>query len=246
MFYEVEKTSDDLFQIIPPLTCKDQNEMEGEDQNPPPTPSQDHHKPPAISQRRGRSSVTFDENPSEKKKKKVVHREIERQRRQEMATLYSSLRSILPFQYLKGKRSISDHTNEAVSYIKDLQKKIQDLSEKKDKLKELVDHSNCSSSSIALPNLQPQIYEDSISVRHCREEVEVVVNTAFKQGLSLARVVRVLVGEGLSVVNCVSARVNERLLHTVHSEVNGGRRVDPCELEQKLKNLCDLNVEQKH
>ncbi|CAH8252067.1 unnamed protein product [Arabidopsis lyrata] len=66
------------------------------------------------------------EGDDEPKNKRAKHKELERQRRQEITSLFKNLRYLLPSQYTKGKRSSADHVLEAVNYIKDLQKKIKE------------------------------------------------------------------------------------------------------------------------
>ncbi|KAL5817725.1 hypothetical protein ACOSQ3_026103 [Xanthoceras sorbifolium] len=183
--------------------------------------------------RRRKASTGFADNENsgscDPKKKKIMHRDIERQRRQETATLYRALRSLLPHQYLKGKRSISDHMHEAVNYIKHLQNKIQELSERRDELRRLSSSSTSSTTCTASEYCAPSHEEDTVTVRPCLAGVEVVVST-----VSLSRVLQVLIGQGISIVNCVSTRINEKLLHTLECEVSGGRSVDLFELQQKL------------
>ncbi|WRX17670.1 Myc-type [Theobroma cacao] len=174
-----------------------------------------------------------DGNAPDSKGKKIIHRDIERQRRQEMTTLYSTLRLLLPLEYLKGKRSISDHMHEAVKYIKHLQNRITELSDKREELKR---SSNLHTPS-SMPESSPDCSEDSVVVRGCMVGVEIAINTGLRPGLPLSNVLDVIVAEGLSVVNCISTKVNERLLHTIVLEVNDGRSIELSELQQKLTKL---------
>ncbi|RWR86582.1 transcription factor bHLH118-like protein isoform X1 [Cinnamomum micranthum f. kanehirae] len=166
------------------------------------------------------------------KKRKMMHRDVERQRRHEMATLYSSLRSLLPIEYLKatrpikltllsflimGKRSISDHMNEAANYIKHKQKKIQELTEQRDGLRRVVSTSSirrCSlkiNGSFSLP---------SVAVRRCLDGVEVVIGKVqLLDGVPLSMVIQVLEGEGLAVISCVLTNLNVQSAYTFQCEV---------------------------
>ena len=131
----------------------------------------------------------------------------------------------------QGKRSISDHIHEAGKYIKQLQIKIKELSTKRDDLKKHylsdsssigpTDHGGAGSSSSFTP--RPPQQGQFIRVQPCCGGVEIAIGTSdfggADGGLALSRVLEVILEEGLSLVSCVSTKVNDKLLHTVQSEV---------------------------
>ncbi|XP_022156916.1 transcription factor bHLH126-like [Momordica charantia] len=171
-------------------------------------------------------------NPNELKKKKIIHRDVERQRRQEMSTLYTVLRSLLPPEYLKGKRSICDHMHETVKYIRQMQSRIWELSEKRDELKRLSDKG--SATTVETLNGSKK---DSVVVRRRSGGVQVVLHTAIRHRLPVSNVLEAVVAEGLEIVSFNSTKINDRLLHTIELDIGSAQRIDISELHHKLTNL---------
>ncbi|OIT03182.1 PREDICTED: transcription factor bHLH120-like [Nicotiana attenuata] len=180
--------------------------------------------------------------PKEKEntEKKVVRRDVERQRRRDMARLYQRLRLLIPSKYLMGKRSISDHLEEIVDYIKDMRKNIEELESKRERLKEM--RNICSSdhnSHLDAPSSSMKIddNQDRIIVKKCEQGVEISVISNLGGGLALSKVLRVLMEERLLVISCVSSKINQRSLHIIQSEVNSRGDIDLGRLQFKLMSL---------
>ncbi|KAK7357399.1 hypothetical protein VNO80_16684 [Phaseolus coccineus] len=165
----------------------------------------------------------------EESAKKMVHREIERKRRQEMATLHASLRSLLPLPFIKGKRSISDQMSEAVNYINHLQKNIKELSDKRDKLKKLPINSTLES--------RENKHESSGFTVHQNSSGAVGIEISEFKGVSLSKLLELVLEEGLEVVCCLSTKVNGRLFHSLQCEVENSDSVDLSELRRKFSNV---------
>ncbi|KAK1421408.1 hypothetical protein QVD17_23719 [Tagetes erecta] len=167
--------------------------------------------------------------------RKRVHREIERQRRQDMAKLYASLRGLLPLEFLKGKRSTSDHMHQAVNYIKHMQENIRLLSVKRDRLKKLVETSvsihGTNTKEKRLMNLCP----NTLSVRSCDGEgIQILINScSLEDGFPLSKVIDAISND-FNVVTYTCSKVNQRLIHSIQTEANDSVSTDYSMLEQRL------------
>ncbi|XP_023541045.1 transcription factor bHLH118 [Cucurbita pepo subsp. pepo] len=159
---------------------------------------------------------------------KLMHRERERQRRQEMGALYMSLRTLLPLEFIKGKRAISDQMNGAVNYIKYQKKKIKEFEAKRDELKKLYNSSN----DLEISRGQTPIC--SFKVSSFDGGLEILIITNDFHGFPLSRILKVIVDQGLDVVRCGSTTMNDKSMHTIQMEVSDSTTLDLSQLGKKL------------
>ncbi|KAJ9164111.1 hypothetical protein P3X46_023725 [Hevea brasiliensis] len=169
--------------------------------------------------------------------KKIIRKEIERQRRQQMSTLHASLRSLLPLESLKGKRSMSDHIDEAAKYIKHLQNNVQELSVKRDELKNL-------SNSTPLDDQRNEIssynnlMSTTVTVLSRVDGVEIVANSGYgEDSFLLSRVLDAIIEEGFEVICCISTKRDGRLYNTIQCQASHLPCMDVAALQQKLNNV---------
>ncbi|XP_058205508.1 transcription factor bHLH36-like [Rhododendron vialii] len=185
------------------------------------------------------------------KERKAVHRDVERQRRREMANLFASMRSILPLEYIKGKRSASDQMHEALNYISHLKNNVKELEIKRDNLKQLSAGSSTTTATgtgSIRSSADNRHQSSSVTVSQCRGGVEVLINSCGfgeEGGLPLSKVFAVLTERGLNVVSYVSSEVNGRLFHTIRSVVSDLMYIDLFELEQKLSGVINGSISEQ-
>lgn len=180
-----------------------------------------------VPKRKAKVASSRDGGEIDHKKKKTMHRDFERQRRQEMSALYRSLRSLMPHDYLKG-RSVADHIQGVVSYIQQMQKRIECLHKTRDNLRKTLNSETFTDNMLNLTNDSIQIFEVT------KTGLQVIVNTSLSGGVPLSKVLNALNREGLNVISSTSTISNEKMLHVIESQGNEGIEINVCELQNKL------------
>ncbi|XP_047938118.1 transcription factor bHLH36-like isoform X1 [Salvia hispanica] len=137
--------------------------------------------------------------------KKDIHREVERKRRKELSDLYASLRSHLPHHKIKGKQSVCDHVQAATSHIIRMEKNIQELEIRRNKLKIWLNKSSV--------DVDVKIVSDGI--------MEILISNSIADNLGLSRVLAELRRNELDVVSSVSTRTKDRFVHKIQAEAVG-------------------------
>ncbi|KAI7728119.1 hypothetical protein M8C21_028621 [Ambrosia artemisiifolia] len=190
------------------------------------------------------NSTTTDQGVEDGKdehtQRKLAHREIERQRRRDMAQLYASLRGLLPLEFVKGKRSTSDHMHQAVNYIKHMQEKIKVLSVKRDRLKKFVEAGVPGPSTNTEKNKLMKLLPNTVSITSSNGGVHILVNScSLEHGFPLSRVLKAISDEGYNVISCSCTKVNQRLIHSIQTEVNDPMSTDFSMLQQRLSEVAN-------
>ena len=116
---------------------------------------------------------------------------------------------------------MSEHMNQAVNYIKHLEKNIKGLNNKRDELKKTCPHVTNSSSVLRNKNIESESSSRNrpitVTVEYSHGVVEILITSC--SGFPISRVVKALTQEGLNVISCNSTKVDERLIHSIHCQV---------------------------
>lgn len=168
--------------------------------------------------------------PSGKPNAKII----ERKRRREMKTLFSALRSFLPDENLRGKRSVTDQVQAAVNYILHLQQKMEDLSTERDKLKAIAKSERISNVSLDGEQFSCNqiickypLFRGSdgdqfpaVEIKSVGSGVQVSTKT-FEHQILYSDLLQALEEAGLQVLSATRFAINNnRVFHTIHSKVH--------------------------
>ncbi|KAL1555033.1 transcription factor bHLH126-like protein [Salvia divinorum] len=168
--------------------------------------------------------------------KRVLHRDIERKRREEMSKLCVSLNTLLPVENNKGKSSVSDQMEEATKYIKQMHEKIEGLRTRRDKIKKLYNSSSSSSSRVTNVDISSDDssrLHNSVAVHRVMDGLEVIITNKSPQ-FELSQVLAQLLQRELDVVSCVSTATNGGFLHTIATKANNRNSLDVSGLHDGL------------
>ncbi|KAL0290857.1 UNVERIFIED_CONTAM: Transcription factor ORG2 [Sesamum angustifolium] len=176
--------------------------------------------------------------------KKLNHNASERDRRKRMNSLYSSLRLLLPPEDQTRKLSIPATVSRVVKYIPELQREVERLTEKKEKLmmsKKICRQENYTSVVGLMKKQQRNISKatQSSSAITRISDREIIVHSSAEKGNYSSfseAMMRLEVQEGFAVLNASSFQSLDatRLFYTLHLQAQENQVIDTEMLKEKV------------
>ncbi|KAK7302798.1 hypothetical protein RJT34_13694 [Clitoria ternatea] len=176
------------------------------------------------------------ENNSNPCNSSIIDRKIiERNRRNQMKALYRKLNSLMPHQNSKGAISLPDQLGEATNYIKKLQVNLEKLKEKKNMLIR-IQRTNVTMNG---GNRSMGLKSPRIQIQQTGSALEIVLVTGLNSQFMFRETIRVLLEEGIDVVNASYKVVEDAVFHSIHCQV-GESTKGAARIPERLKNLFQL------
>ncbi|KAH9330137.1 hypothetical protein KI387_002245, partial [Taxus chinensis] len=145
--------------------------------------------------------------------KKDDHKWNERKRRHDMKSLCSLLASLIPPQYLKGKRSLSDQLLASACHIHDLKKNVQDLDKERESLRT---EQFC---EINVPIDGSSAFPAVRLICNAGSGIQICVN-GFKQQVELSRILQLLDECGVEVDSASLSTVADKVFSTIQCKIS--------------------------
>lgn len=178
-----------------------------------------------------------------------VHKLVERQRRDTMKALCSTLISLLPEEYHKKKHTLSDQLLEAVKYIDHLQDTLIELEKRRDMLSLSSTVKPFSSSTCVYKTLQASQAGPSnitetfptIRVSKFSSGIQVTANT-FKNQIDFSSLLSLLEEAGVEVVSAASTAINDRVFYNIQLKLPEILHFDSGVLHRRIDQLMKGNL----
>lgn len=168
----------------------------------------------------------------------------EKQRRKEMKALFTALRSLLPNENLRGKRKVSEQVLEAVNYVRHLQRKVQDLSAQREKMRADYDANAKVATKKFVDKILPfgglEREYPALQINSVSSGIQICMNS-LEHEIVYSDILLALEGEGLEVVSAASSTINNKVYHTIHAKVVDLNTFNVRTLYHKLWQLIKTN-----
>lgn len=171
--------------------------------------------------------------------KKLFHNANERDRRQKLNVLYSSLRSLLPRADQMKKSSIPATVSRMVKYIPELQEQVMELVQKKQELSSSNSRQEVETHQQKQPNSSGRSSVSTVSASRFADREVVIQISAYKFHKNpFSEILHNLEEDGLLLLNASSFECPEGgVFYNLHLEVKKEERLECEALSEKLMSL---------